>query len=53
LRRDRTKREAGKIRERADAGERRNATAFLESRKRNKEGNLIVALSLKTNFQYP
>ena len=28
------KREAGKIRERADAGERRNATAFVESRKR-------------------
>jgi len=31
---DKTKREAGKIRERADAGERRNATAFVESRKR-------------------
>jgi len=27
-------REAGKITERADAGERRNATAFVESRKR-------------------
>ena len=28
---DKTKREAGKIRERADTGERRNATAFVES----------------------
>ena len=28
------KREAGKIRKRADAGERRNATAFVESRKK-------------------
>jgi len=28
---DKMKREAGKIRERADTGERRNATAFVES----------------------
>jgi len=27
---DKTKREAGKIRERADTGERRNATVFVE-----------------------
>jgi len=32
---DKTEREAGKIRERADTGERRNATSFVESWKRS------------------